>query len=169
MNISGFDMARESRDYTKNIGTEKNPNVQEVTSRGEVKAPTQGGGLTQQYHSGISRIFDNLEKAGVGSNPAEVRTVLKQWFRPENRNKYLGQGIFTDPAFYAVAEQGAGGGSTKLENSINAIADQYAALRRARDNQFNVRPGQQITTAQAVISRPSVAPRPTRVRVIRKK
>jgi len=165
MSIPGFDMAHESRDYTKNIGTATQPNTQEVKSTGEQKTFTSGGGLTQQYHAGISKIFDKLEQAGVSSDPATVRTVLKTWFQPQNRRANLGEGIFTDPAFYEVAGQGAGGGSTKLDNTVNAIADFYSTTKKQRDSRFNVTPTTTTRTVEAVVVPPASRPR---VRVAKK-
>jgi len=154
MTIPGFDMAHENRSYTRNVGTAANPNVQEVGSSGEQK---KGGiSLTEQYHSGISKIFDMLEKSGVSSNPEMVRTVVRDYFKPENREASFGKGnIFTNPAFYQVANQGAGGGSTKLNNTINAIADYYSTVKRQRDSQFGVTPATTTRTVEATVVQPA--------------
>ena len=154
MAIPGFDMAHENRSYTTNVGTEANPNVQEVNSSGE-KKPYTGNTLTEQYHSAISQIFDKLEKSGVSSNPGMVRAIVRDYFKPENRVASFGaKSIFNDPAFYQVANQGAGGGQTKLDNTINAIADFYSTTKRQRDAQFGVQPTTITKTVEATVTPP---------------
>jgi hypothetical protein len=166
MNIPNFQMARQDRDYTRNIGTATAPNTQEVSPSGAAKPLTPGGGLTQRYYSGISEIFDKLERGGVSSDPGTVKATIKEWFSPANRQNNLGKTVFNDPAFLQVANQGAGGGGTLLENTVDAITNQYVNLKRQRDNQFNIQPGTRTFTEQAVVA-PAPA-RNTRVRVRRR-
>jgi hypothetical protein len=163
MNIPNFQMARQDRDYTKNIGTATAPNTQEVKSTGEVKEMTPGGGLTQRYYSGISQVFDKLERGGVSSDPGVVKATLKDWFSQQGRQRNLAGTVFNDPAFLQVANQSSGGGSNLLENTVDAITNQYVNLKRQRDNQFNIQPGTRTITAQAVVT-PAPARTP-RVRV----
>ena len=156
MSIGGFDMAQENRDKTANIGTSSAPFVSEVDANGNPKPFTPGGGLTQKYHSGISEIFDRLERSGVSADPGMVRAVVRDFFKPENRaSSFSKTSIFNDPAFYQVANQHASGGNTKLDNTINAIADYYSTIKRQRDAQFNVRPTTATRTVEATVVTPA--------------
>lgn len=166
MSIQGFDVAHENRDRTANIGTEDNPNTVEVDPNGNPKPFTPGGGLTQKYHSGISEIFDKLEKSGISADSGMARAVVRDMFRPENRTSSFSRAsIFNDPAFYQVANN-----QTKFENTINAIADQFVTLKRARDKQFNVQPTTVTRTVEAVVPASTQAPvKKTMVRVTKNK
>jgi len=139
---TGMGVLSLNRDRTTNIGTKEKPFASEVDPYGNPKL-TPEGGLSQQYTSSISKLYDRLEEAGVGANEANVRTVLKEWFKPENRMANLGaNSIFNDKSWHYIGNNYMGGSKTYEDDVIDKLASHYAQTRKARDAEYNTAGGQ---------------------------